>query len=377
MIELYFIATLFTSLLVGQFGRIELFGKLVNGYIQDPFVFLFLIFLMRQYGVSPLRNLMRHKTVPLFLMVVLLSFALPLFDYSPAQNAVAFLYLIRISLYLLLGVYLHTLYDRKKTVVKGVEKLLGFFSIGLLLFSVVQYSFFSDFWGLYAYGWDPHLYRMSATYIDVYVAAAIYGIFSLYWYRKQKMVLSLLFMTCLVFTFSRSAYVSFILSALVFFLLQKKWKELVVVSFLFALFVVLVPKPFGEGVSLLRTASVNSRMRDYQMGITIAQKKPILGYGYNRIRYAKEKLDLAKIDDRSHAVSSFHSSFLIILVTTGIVGLALSLLLLFQYGMHNRVFMPILLYICSMSLFDNVLLHAFVLLPIILIGALGHQSSLE
>lgn len=377
MIELYFIGALLFSLLVGQFGRIELFGKLVNGYIQDPFVFLFLVFLMRQYGLMPLRNIARHKAALFFALTVLLSFVLSLSDYSLVSNAVALLYLVRIALYVLLGVYLHTLYNRKKTVVKGVERLLGFFSIGLLLFSVVQYFFFSDFWGLYAYGWDPHLYRMSATYIDVYVAAAIYGIFSLYWYRKQKLVLSLLFMTCLVFTFSRSAYVSFILSVLVFFLLQKKWKELSAVLIIFVLFVVLVPKPFGEGVSLLRTASVNSRMRDYQMGITIAQKKPILGYGYNRIRYAKEKLDLAKIDDRSHAVSSFHSSFLIILVTTGIVGFVLSLFLLFQYGMHNRAFMPILLYICSMSLFDNVLLHAFVLLPVILIGALSYQSSLE
>lgn len=377
MIELYFIGALLFSLLVGQFGRIELLGKLVNGYIQDPFVFLFLVFLMRQYGLLPIRNLVRHKAVQLFLITVFLSFVLSIIDYSAVNNIVALLYLIRISLYVLLGVFLHTLYMRKKTVVKGVERLLGFFSIGLLLFSVVQYFFFSDFWGLYALGWDPHLYRMSATYIDVYVAAAIYGILSLYWYRKEKLVLSLLFMTCLVFTFSRSAYVSFILSALVFFFLQKRWKELAVVLLLFALSVVLVPKPFGEGVSLLRTASVNSRFRDYQTGIMIAQKKLIFGYGYNRIRYAKEKLDLAKIDDRSHAVSSFHSSFLIILVTTGIVGLILSLFLLFQYGMNNKAFMPILLYVCTMSLFDNVLLHVFVLLPVILIGALSYQSSLE
>lgn len=377
MIELYFIGALLFSLLAGQFGRIELFGKLVNGYIQDPFVFLFLIFLIRQYGFTPLRNMVRHTAALLFVLAVFLSFVLSLFDYPPVSNMVAFLYLARITLYVFLGIYLHTLYRRKKTVVAGVEKLLGHFSIGLLLISVIQYLFFSDFWGLYALGWDPHLYRMSATYIDVYVAAAIYGIFSLYWYRRQKMLLALSFMTCLVFTFSRSAYVSFILSVLVFFVLQKKWRELMVALALFALLMVLVPKPFGEGVSLLRTASVNSRMRDYRMGIMMAQKKPLLGYGYNRIRYAKEKLDLAKVDDRSHSVSSFHSSFLIILVTTGAVGLVSLLFLIIQYGMRNRGFAPILLYVCSMSLFDNVLLHAFVLLPLILMGALSHQSSLE
>jgi hypothetical protein len=141
--------------------------------------------------------------------------------------------------------------------------------------------------------------------------------------------------------------------------------------------VVLVPKPFGEGVSLLRVASVNSRLRDYQVGLSMAQKKPLLGYGYNRIRYAKEKLDLAKTDDRSHAISSFHSSFLIILVTTGVVGLLAALALMVQYGTRNREFLPILLYICSMSLFDNVLLHVFVLLPFLLIGAMTYQSSLE
>lgn len=377
MIELYFVGALLFSLLAGQFGRIELFGKLVNGYVQDPFAFLFVIYLLRQYGITPLTNLLRNKIVILFGAVIIASFVLSLFDYPAVSNIVALLYLMRMVLYLVLGVYLHTLMKKKKSVVKGAEKLVWYFSLGLLLVSVVQYLFFSNFWGLYALGWDPHLYRMSATYIDVYVAAALYGILVLYWYRRQNIVLALLFMICLVFTFSRSAYVAFLLSALVFLILKKSLKELVVVSALFALFVVLVPKPFGEGVSLLRVASVNSRLRDYRIAISMAQKKPLLGYGYNRIRYAKEKLDLAKTDDRSHAISSFHSSFLIVLVTTGGVGLFASLALLFQYGMKNREFLPILLYICSMSLFDNVLLHVFVLLPFLLIGAMTYQSSLE
>lgn len=369
MIELLFIASLFLSLLVGQFGRIELFGKLVNGYIQDPITFVFVVYLIIWYGTSPIKSALKNSSVQFLSGSVIFAYLLTFSEYTMVDNVIAFLYCLRISLYLLLGVYLRYLYKKKKDLLQVVHKFTFLFSILLILVSVVQYIFFSNFWGLYAFGWDPHLFRMSATFIDVYVAAALYGMFALYWYKKGNLVFAVVFVACLVLTFSRSSYVAFLFSVIVFLILSKKWKHLFIILFTFFVFILLSPKPFGEGVSLLRTASINSRIKDYQMGINMAIKKPLFGYGYNRIRFGKESLDLIKVDDRSHSVSSFHSSFLIIVVTTGIVGFIAFLIFFVKFGLSHKSLFPILFYLSVMSLFDNVLLHVFILLPLIVIGS--------
>jgi len=377
MTELFFIGSLLASLLLGQFGRIELFGKQVNGYIQDPVAFIFVVYLFIRYGNLPLRKAIKNNYARFLSGCVLFSYLQTFGDYSLVNNAIALLYSFRIFLYIILGIYLNYLYQKKKHILPKINVLISFFSIFLILASIIQYIFFSNFWGLYAYGWDPHMFRMSATFIDVYIAAALYGMFALYWYQRGKPGLALVFVACLVFTFSRSSYLAFLLSGMVFLITSGKWKQLLMVIFLFILLVIIVPKPFGEGVSLLRTTSVNSRIKDYQVGISMALKKPLFGYGYNRIRFGKESLNLVKADDRSHSVSSFHSSFLIILVTIGMVGLIAFLLSLLKFGMTHKTLVPILFYLCVMSLFDNVLLHVFIILPLVIIGSEGDQSSLE
>lgn len=369
MTEILFIVSLFVSLLLGQFGRVELFEKQVNGYIQDPIIFIFVLYLIIRHGISPIRKALKNSSVQFISASAIFSYLLSFGEYSMVSNAIAFLYFIRISLYLLLGIYLRHLYKKRKDLLKKTHMFIFLFSILLILVSVIQYLFYSNFWGLYAFGWDPHLFRMSATFIDVYVAAALYGMFALYWYRKGNLILAVTFVACLVLTFSRSSYLAFLLSVIFFLIISKKWKHLFIILFTFFIFILVAPKPFGEGVSLLRTASVNSRIKDYQMGLTMAAKKPLFGYGYNRIRFGKESLNLVKADDRSHSVSSFHSSFLIIIVTMGIVGFIAFLLFLMKFGMAHKSLFPILFYIGVMSLFDNVFLHVFILLPLVIIGS--------
>jgi O-antigen ligase len=173
---------------------------------------------------------------------------------------------------------------------------------------------------------------------------------------------------------SRSAYIAFGISLIYLFIAQKKWKELLISLTAFTLLIVVMPKPFGEGGNLLRTASIEGRMQDFSRGIILFQKKPILGYGYNRIRAAKELQGLIDQDDRSHSLASFHSSFLIILVTTGIVGFLSSMYLLVRLIQKFSYLRIYAIYLISMSVFDNVLLHALVMLPFLFIAA---YSSLE
>lgn len=368
---------IFISLLSGQFARIELINALANVYMHEFLLLIFIVHSFIQFGVTPLRKAFKSKAVLTLFFLIIVSFLLSVGEFTFLQNSIALLYFIRMMLYSLFGIYLFTLVKSKKNVGVLLYKLIYTFSILLLIITAIQYVFFPNFWGLYAFGWDPHLYRASAIYLDIFIAAALYGLLAFYWYSKNKKVLAFVFIVALVLSFSRSAYIAFVIGLLYIFITQKKWKELFISLTVFAVFVILVPKPFGEGGNLLRTSSIKSRILDYNLGITLWKKKPLFGFGYNRIRFAKEQLNLISIDDRSHSLSAFHSSFLVILVSTGIAGFLTSMFLigtLFKRCPRMRVY---ILYILVMSLFDNVLLHVLVLLPLLFIAVDTAQSSLE
>ncbi|MCX6731949.1 MAG: O-antigen ligase family protein, partial [Candidatus Roizmanbacteria bacterium] len=215
------------------------------------------------------------------------------------------------------------------------------------------------------------------TYIDVYIAAALYGLLALFWFQKNNKILALCFMIALVGTFSRSAYTAFILGIFVLFISQKKWKQLLVTLLLFIVMAAIMPKPFGEGVNLLRTASIEARTKDYQLALSLWKNKPFFGYGYNRIGGAKEQLNLVPLADKSHALASFHNSFLILLVSTGGIGLLLFLIMIGKWFIKYPFLRIYFIYIMCMSLFDNVLLHVLVILPFLFLLCSRYYSSLE
>lgn len=377
MFDVFILSSIFISLLAGQFARIELMHALANVYIHEFLLLFFIVRSMIRFGFTPVKTFFKSKSVLFFLSVVVISFLLSFREFTFLQNGIALLYLIRVALYILFGIYLFFLLQKKRIVHFYLYNLIYTFSILLLIFSAIQYIFFPNFWGLYALGWDPHMYRASAAYLDVFVAAALYGMLSLFWFSKKHRVLSVLFFIALVFSFSRSAYIAFAISALYVFIAQKKWKELFIFFSLFIVFLVLVPKPFGEGVNLLRTSSINSRILDYKLGLTLWQKKPLFGFGYNRIRFVKEQLNLIAVDDKSHSLSSFHSSFLIVLVTTGIVGFVSFLFLIYSLVQKYPSIRLYIVFLLSMSLFDNVFLYVLVMLPFIFIATQIPHSSFE
>lgn len=377
MFELLLLVGIFTSLLAGQFARIEFINGLANIYVHEFLLLIFLIYCALQFGFAPLKRLFKSKAVLSFILILFFSFFLSLREFTFMQNGVAFLYLARMILYVLFAVYLSALMKRKKYIKNFILKFLIIFSVLLLVITAIQYIFFPNFWNLYALGWDPHLYRASAIYFDVFIAAAVYGSFAFFWYSRKQKVMAFLFVIALALTFSRSAYVAFAISVSYVFITQKKWKELCAIFCVFVALIVLIPKPFGEGVNLLRTSSINSRILDYKLGIALWQKKPLFGFGYNRIRFAKEQSNLVPADDRSHSLSSFHSSFLIILVTTGIMGFIFFAILVGLFFKKYPAMRIYVIYILCMSLFDNVLLHVLVLLPLLFLATQLAHSSLE
>ena len=170
-----------------------------------------------------------------------------------------------------------------------------------------------------------------------------------------KYFLIIIFLIFLVLTFSRSVYLGFLLTSFFILFRQRKFKYLLVSIFLFGLLIFVVPKPNGEGVNLLRVFSINSRVKNYQQAIDLWRGNWLIGIGYNHIRYGRESFRIG------NAGASYHSSFLIILVTGGVVGLVGWLGFLATLVRQNKKIASVILFLSILSLFDNILLHPFVL----------------
>ncbi len=230
---------------------------------------------------------------------------------------------------------------------------LKLFIISLTLFVVLgfaQYILLPDTRFLKYFGFDDHYYRLIGTLLDPNFTGIILASITLFLISKNKWVYSLATLVALALTFSRASYLSFFVGLVVLAILKKKLK-LILLTFSLLLFIFLIPKPFGEGVNLFRTYSIYSRMETQSQAVSLFLEKPILGHGFNTLKFTN-------ISSSSYPLraSGIDNSFLFVLATTGIIGFITFLLLLFQIG---KTLLPypelIAIYISLLfhSLFNN------------------------
>lgn len=363
---------LFLLFSLGQLGRISFQGQQINVYLYELPLFVVLIYLFLRYKLVPIKGAFRkYKEIILFVGILVATYLLGLPFYNLSQNAISFLYLVRLIFYISAFLYLDWHFEKApKETNKMLSPFLIFCSLTLLVASA-QYFLYPDLRNLFYLGWDPHLYRAFGLFFDTTAASAIYGLILLFLvvnYKRLKLanpiklVLVAAYSTLGLLTYSRGFYLAIIATFILYLLSKRKHLYILLLFLAFILSLFLLPKKFGEGVNLLRTFSVTSRLQDSKLAISIWQKKPLLGIGYNRIRYEKERLGVIKknSEDVTHSGASFASSFLIVLVTGGIVGLVVFILTLFKLATISEGAKLEIIFVSIFSLSDNVLLHPFV-----------------
>jgi len=373
---------LFFLFSLGQLARVSFYHQQVNGYLYEMMMLVILFLLMVKYKIKPLTiAFYKNKYIFWFFFYCIMSFFYKIGDFTRLENYIALLYQARLFFYFLAFFYL-TYFLKKEKLTSRVftNALMLFFSITVII-SFIQYFLYKDLRNLLYLGWDPHLYRIFGSYLDPYVAAAIYGLAFFYLFFKRKNLFNYVLLACyfifIFLTFSRIGYVAFTVTLLLI-LLKKKWYKTVILTFILITFlVVIIPKPQGEGVNLGRIFSVNSRIDDYRLAEKIWEKSPLIGIGYNRIRYIKERLNIFDYKNLvvSHAGASFHSSFIIILVCTGLIGLLVFLKGFITLFWLTELTRYVFLYISLFSLADNVLLHPFVLFFTLMLVSLSHKQE--
>ncbi len=361
----------FGLFLLGQLGRISLGGQEINVYLYEPVIFLYLIYLFGLYRLEPFKAGI-GKTTAFFLTVMGVALILSLTSFSLHENGVAVLYFARLITYFLFLVYLLHAGTKIKAIKEFTRNGLTVSAIVIIPLSLLQYFLYPDLRNLFYLGWDPHLYRIFGLFFDTFLASAIYGLMAIFLIFSKKDIpihpfvkwlLAGVFFVFMAFTYSRSLYIA-VLATVIFFFARKHLAPVLLFIIIAAVFVVALPKPFGEGVNLMRTYSIASRAEDYRTALQLWMEKPLLGYGYNHIRALKEEEGIVTVttgEDLSHSGASFHSSFLIILVTSGVAGLFAFFMILGILAKTSVAAGVMVFFLGILSLTDNVLLHPFVL----------------
>lgn len=345
----YLTAFLFS---LGQLGRVSFFNQQINFYLYEVVLLVALFFLFLKYQFKPIKYFWKKfKPFLFFLGVLLVSILIGWTKYSLFENLVGLLYLYRLHLYFIYFFYLQYHIKTDKNFFKVVRNGIFFIAILTIISTLIQYFFYPDLRNLLYQGWDPHLYRTFGVFFDTSITAAIFGVFFL---TVNQQIFKIIYLILIALSFSRSVYLGLSATLIYFFIRQKQLKKILFFLIFFLTLIFFIPKPAGEGVNLKRLYSINSRVIDYKEGINLWKNKPIFGYGYNRIRYVKNS-------DSVHSGAAYNSSFLTILVSSGIFGLLSFLWVIWSLRSYNKIAAILLLFLSIVSLFDNVLLHPFIL----------------
>jgi len=371
---------------LGQIGRLSFFGQQVNVYAYEISIFLLLLTLFWQYQFKPFIFFKTKMRIAiLFFLILFLSLVFNSSKFTLFENAVGFLYFSRILFYALYFLYLsYHVYKNKKDIHFIIQGFYIFAGLTIMT-TLIQYFLYPDLMNLKYLGWDPHYYRAFGLFLDTFIAGAIYGLIFLFFYFEDKKlklnpIVKYIFMSIyliyIFLTYARSLYIAFFITIFFALLKSKKLKLFLLIIALFIGLLTVVPKQKGEGVNLGRLYSIYSRLGDYQTAGKIWLKKPFLGWGYNRIRYVKKQLNLIseKDFDITHAGASFHSSFLIILVASGILGLLIFILLLFKLSLISPLMTFSVLLLSLLSLTDNVLLLPFTMFILLTFAVMINPS---
>jgi O-antigen ligase len=145
------------------------------------------------------------------------------------------------------------------------------------------------------------------------------------WFQKGFLIVSGILMGyCLLFTFSRGAYLGFLAGLLCLGLLKER-KYIVILTLILVLWGSLVPPAVHQRVMMTYEdgkvdSSAGERVQLWEDAFTLIPQNPILGTGFNTYKYL----------GRSADYTDTHNYYVKVTVETGVVGLLIFLFLLWK-----------------------------------------------
>lgn len=328
----------------GPLASFQLPGINVPLYLIDVFSgFLILYWIGRKSTFAAIVS----KNIALrwgfaFVGICVLSLVLSPIVQTFPEYLVSGLYLVRFVAYLLwyptiLSIRHHASNQR------SVYLLVVCAGLVLALVGWIQYFLYPDLRNLFYLGWDPHFARIFSTILDPNYLGLLLVFALVVLINRQKqfgrsavVVAGALLSITLLFTYSRGSYLALVAAVLFMAFRQKKALKFTAFFLVLLVSLFLLPRPGGEGVRLERTDSIIVRLWNWQDSANLAIEHPILGIGYNTLRFVREKSDSADSAIPRHAASGVDNSLLFVFVTTGLAGLITYGVMVYSMFLRSR-----------------------------------------
>lgn len=280
-----------------------------------------------------------------FILACVVSLGAVIFSDSRENLPFAALYLLRFVSYL--SVYFAFRLER----IAKYRRCLLLSAALFLAIGFLQYLVLPDVRFLKYLGYDDHYFRLIGSFLDPNYTGLTLAAFTLI----SPWPVLLLPLLGLVPTFSRASFLALAVGLLYLGVVRKKFK-LLFLLLLLGVLLYLVPKPFGEGVNLLRTASISSRFENQKQALELFARHPIFGVGFNSLK-------LPGSEAIPNLASGVDNSLLFVLTTTGLFGLAAFLYLLRAVWRSTKenTSRAALVAIFTHSLFNNSLFYSWIL----------------
>ncbi len=355
----WLLITLILSLGFGQLLRFEFSG--VPLYLHDILILVILCLLIprsvlkrnswlqAKKGSTAVErtDLMGTIGIKIFLIGLSLGFLRALTLYPLISLLTPILYSLRLLAYLAL------FFQLKSAKIRISHSYFLISGVITLFIGLLQYFLLPDMrWAQYL-GWDDHLSRLTMPHFDPTFTAVMLGLALLSTtkvFPKFWLLTSIFYSAGILLSYSRSVWLSLILTGLLFI---KNQKILLVSGVLLLLFISVLPQKFGEGTNLLRTFSIESRFNNDLSIIRDLNWDLITGIGMHR---------------------GPNNSYLYLLLASGILGLVGWGM--FMFSLYQKSFYKsMLIFFFLASLFNNVMFYPFALLWVLLIESTAPTAT--
>ncbi|MDQ3099514.1 MAG: O-antigen ligase family protein [bacterium] len=320
---------LLTAIVIGELGRFHLFGNLYLSLL-DLTAVAFLIISIKPWQ-SELSEVQKKYLFCVFCLFFTMIFTLIVHASTvPLKELlVALLYPLRWLIISCVPIGVVQLYRDAPLRFYIVKEVFGKMLILLALFGFIQLLLFPNLGILEQYGFDPHYLRLTSTWLDPnYVGGAfVLGMAVFLSKTKQTrytIVSIVILFIALLCTFSRSSYLFFGVTGVTLALLRRSWRLGLFVIFGASLLYLVFAIPrqnLEKSRNIDRYVSASSRIISYSQGMQIFEDSPLIGVGYNLIRYTKRQYGMiSDIREGGNSGAGIDSSWILILATTGILG---------------------------------------------------------
>ena len=339
---------LYLCVAILSLGQFSILIKTQSGgfYLFDVFITIFVFF-----GIITLLNsefkFPKHSLYfYIFIFLALIGLIPSFYKLGLGDFVVSVSYILRWVLYLTSSVVVFNMLKRKIITENTLIKLFMYSALFISLAGFIQLIVLPDFTVLDAsLGWDPHKNRLASTFFDpnftggylvLCIALVLYSNTVKKFNNNQKVIFLLVPVIALILTFSRSSWAALSLVVLIHGLFKNR-KLLLVFALLTFLVYFAVPRVQTRLSGITDPAdSAHFRIISWSNTWQIAKDNLFLGTGYNTFRFAQKEYGFINPGESGgNSGAGSDSSFLLILATTGVLGLVLFTIAFFSPLFNN------------------------------------------